>query len=253
MLHFRKTGEGSPVIVLHGLFGSLENLASLARAMSENHCVYSVDLPNHGRSAHVSQTSLQSMAYQLIEWMMQEKIPSAGWVGHSLGGKVAMEVALIRPDLVERLVVLDIAPVAYAPAHNEIFAGLRSLPLANLNSRTDADALLAEYVTEPGVRSFLLKNLVKVDSGFAWRMNLEELWRNYSQLLAANSQSVYAGPVLLIKGEKSDYLKPEYRTEVASRFPAASLKIVSGAGHWLHVDKSGLVNGIVSRFIGGDP
>lgn len=249
MLHFRKTGEGSPVIVLHGLFGSLENLSSLSRALSESHCVYSVDLPNHGRSSHTSRTSLALMADQLADWMLQQDLQSACWIGHSLGGKLAMEVALARPAQVSRLVVLDIAPVAYAPSHDRIFAGLRAIPLENLESRADADTLLAEQVSEPAVRNFLLKNLVRQNGGFVWRMNLELLWREYSRLLTANREGVYAGPVLLVKGEQSDYLQVQHRAEIARRFPAAELKIAAGTGHWLHVDKADLVNGIVSRFI----
>ncbi len=249
MLHFRKTGEGSPVIVLHGLFGSLENLSSLSRALSETHCVYSVDLPNHGRSSHTSRTSLALMADQLADWMLQQDLQAACWIGHSLGGKLAMEVALARPAQVSRLVVLDIAPVAYAPSHDRIFAGLRAIPLENLESRADADTLLAEQVSEPAVRNFLLKNLVRQNGGFVWRMNLELLWREYSQLLTANREGVYAGPVLLVKGEQSDYLQVQHRAEIARRFPAAELKIAAGTGHWLHVDKADLVNGIVSRFI----
>ncbi len=160
-----------------------------------------------------------------------------------------MEVALAQPAVVDRLVVLDIAPVSYEPSHNEIFAGLQAISVANPESREEADAVLAEYVADRSVRSFLLKNLVRQTSGFAWRMNLDLLWREYSQLLAANREGVYIGSVLFVKGEKSDYLNAEHRAAIESRFPAAELKIASGTGHWLHVDKAELVNGIVSRFI----
>jgi esterase len=254
MLYFRvadqEKSNRSSLILIHGLFGSLENLAGIARLLSPFFNVYSIDLPNHGRSPHLSDCTLSSMSDMLVHWMDEHGLESACIVGHSLGGKVAMELALSHPNRVEQLVVLDIAPVAYLPRHEQILAGLLSIQPHLLNSRAQADNLLAQYVPELAVRTFLLKNLVKENDQFKWRMHLTDLHHNYSNLISANRKGIYTGSTLFVKGENSDYIKDHYKDDIAERFSNVQLKIVPDTGHWLHAEKPNLVSRIVLKALG---
>lgn len=249
MLYHRCSGAGEPLILIHGLFGSLENLGAVARVLAKQYQVYSIDLPNHGRSSHLPQANLETMAQQVNEWMSEQDIQAAHVVGHSLGGKVAMELALTAPDKVERMVVIDIAPVAYAPKHDRIFEGLLAIDPAAVGERGEADRVLAEYVPEAAVRSFLLKNLVKAGDGFAWRMNLNDLHRLYPQLVKGNRMGAFARDVLFLKGADSDYLSSKHKEDIVERFPAAQLRVVEGTGHWLHAEKPELVGKLILKFL----
>lgn len=248
MLHFRETGEGPPLVLIHGLFGSLENLGGLARPLAERFRVYSVDLPNHGRSPHSEGATLASMAAQLSQWLQERGLASARLLGHSLGGKVAMELALSQPEKVERLLVMDIAPSAYKNRHQSVFEGLQAIQPERLATRAEAEEILNGHVAEPGVRSFLLKNLVKSGSGFQWRMNLPELARAYPQLIAENRSGSFTAPTLFVKGGRSDYLQEQHGPDVHSRFPHAQFKVVADAGHWLHAEKPAIVAALAMRF-----
>jgi esterase len=250
-LYFRQAGEGEPLLLIHGLFGSLENLGALARPLAETFKVYSLDLPNHGRSPHVNSMNLKSMTDDLLAWLDEQKLQQVHLLGHSLGGKVAMELALRHPQRVKSLIVLDIAPVDYPPHHNQVFAGMLALDSTQLQSRSDADRQLQSHVPETAVRSFLLKNLVREPGGgFSWRMNLSVIHRDYQQLIAGNrSNAVFDGNTLFIKGGNSDYLQTKYRSEILERFPRAAIKIVPGTGHWLHAEKPELVARLVKRFL----
>ena len=248
-LHFKKLGSGEPVVLIHGLFGSLENLGVLARELSNHYSVYAIDLPNHGKSPHHESISLAEMAESVKTWFSDLEHASARFLGHSLGGKVAMELALSAPNLVSHLAVIDIAPVKYEPSHESVFRGLMSFDPAVINSRTEADAYLQKFVPEPAVRSFLLKNLVRGDKGFYWRMNLSGLHANYEKLIEANRlDNTFDGSTLFLKGEHSDYLLEAYRDEIIRRFSNASSKVIHNTGHWLHAEKPELVTRIVENF-----
>lgn len=252
MLHVKVAGEGEPLVLLHGLFGSLENLGAVARFLTSDFKVYSVDLPNHGRSSHRDGADLVHMAKAVSRWMGEAGLGSAGLVGHSLGGKVAMEIALSHPDRVNGVAVIDIAPVTYPPRHQDVFAGLNAINPAVVASRAEAEALMAPHVTQEPVRSFLLKNLVKTDNGFEWRMNLQDIQQQYVHLIAENrSDAAYAGPVLFLKGGNSDYIKSDYRQAITRRFPHAQLKIVPDTGHWLHAEKPELTATLIRKFFLG--
>lgn len=252
VLHHKVAGAGDPLILIHGLFGSLENLGGIARQLAEHYTVYSIDLPNHGRSPHTDATDLSSLADHVLQWMDAQSISCAHLLGHSLGGKAAMEVALRRPERVRRLVVMDIAPVHYEPHHDGVFDGLLSFNPCELTSRTEADKLLAKSVSELPVRSFLLKNLVKqAEGGFAWRMNLPVIHRDYPQLIQGNiNDCSFNGRVLFLKGGNSDYILEKHREDILSRFPQATLKAVSNTGHWLHAEKADLVSKLTLSFLG---
>ncbi|HEY6528600.1 MAG TPA: alpha/beta fold hydrolase [Cellvibrionaceae bacterium] len=252
MLYSRSQGQGEPVILLHGLFGSMENLGALARPLAEFYSVHSLDLPNHGRSPHTQTTDLASMAAAVELWMDAQGVAKAALIGHSLGGKTAMELALKLPDRITGLVVIDIAPVHYPPHHNEVFTGLSQVDPATISQRSEAEALMLPFVPELAVRSFLLKNLVKEDSGFRWRMNLPVISRDYPALIAGNRPGIYTGPVLFLKGGNSDYVTAAHKDAILSRFPQAQLKIIPDTGHWLHAEKPELVSGLIGRFLRGE-
>ncbi len=249
--HYPSRGsEHPPLILIHGLFGSHENLGAIARRFSEQFETYSIDLPNHGCSSHCESANLPKMAELVADWMKKAGFSQAYILGHSLGGKVAMELALTHSDLVNKLVVMDIAPVCYPPHHHNVFQGLLSLAPSGLSSRQEADKQLEKYVPEMPVRSFLLKNLVKTsDGGFSWKMNLAGLYADYPGLIQRNTQQgIFSGEVLFLKGGNSDYIQEKYWPEIVKQFPHASAKIVADTGHWLHAEKPDIVARLTTRF-----
>jgi esterase len=252
-LFFREYGgsDGPPVVLVHGLFGSLENLAVLATKLADQFKVYSVDLPNHGRSPHSPSISLRTLANDLGQWLNEQNLHSAHFVGHSLGGKTVMELALTSPQRCLKLAVLDIAPVTYRPHHQAIFQGLMSIDLSRLTSRRNADDLLKPYVDDAAVRAFLLKNLVKTDIGFSWRMNLPVLWHDYQALIASNIEPAepFKGEVLFVKGSDSPYIQEQHRAAILARFPNAKLRIIENTGHWLHAEKPRVIANLLARFL----
>ncbi|WP_415902870.1 alpha/beta fold hydrolase [Neptuniibacter sp. QD29_5] len=237
-LNYQIHGEGEPLIILHGLFGTLENWGAQIKVLSEHFQVIAADMRNHGRSPHSAEIDYELMASDIAELMQDLKLNKAHIIGHSMGGKAAMQFAITHPELIAKLVIVDIAPVEYTPHHDDVFKGLFSVDLASLKSRSDADKQLADYVDELGVRAFLLKNLYRTkDKKFAWRMNLDALHSQYSNISAAPQGNPYTNPVLFIKGAKSDYLLPKYRDAVLGLFPKADYKIIQSAGHWPHAEK----------------
>ena len=250
-LHARRSGAGQAVLLLHGLFGSGGNLGALARSLHDEYDVCTVDLPNHGRSGWLQTPDIPSMAQSLLQWMDDYSLPAVHLVGHSLGGKVAMQLALQCPGRVLSLVVADIAPVAYSGRHDEVFAALEAVAAGRCSSRDAAATLMARHLQEEGVVQFLLMSLQRDKSGvFRWRMDVHGLRSAYARLLAAPAAGqTYDGPVLFIKGGESNYLLAQHWPEITALFPAADIKIMPGCGHWLHVQKPQLFNAIVARFL----
>ena len=248
-IHFKRFGEGPPLLLLHGLFGSLENLGVLSRDLSQHFSVYALDLPNHGQSEHSASTSIPELCGQVKAWLDTQGLHEIVAVGHSLGGKIAMELALTYPSLVKQLVVLDIAPVKYASHHNKIFQGLLSIEPEALQTRGDADKQLSEYVGEAAVRSFLLKNLEKREGAYRWKMNLPILHRDYGQLIESNCEGEWPGQALFVRGGSSDYILEEHLPEIRSRFPQAKVETVAETGHWLHAEKPQEVLGFIKLFL----
>ena len=244
-------GSGPAVILMHGLFGSGGNLGALARSLAEQYCVHSLDLPNHGRSAWMEQASLPRMADAIMTWMDGQGLTQASLVGHSLGGKLAMEIALTAPQRCSALVVADIAPVPYPPHHDDVFAALDAVSDARVGSRNEAAEIMSAHLEEEGVIQFLLMSLNRGDDGsYNWRFNLEGIKQDYAAVRAEpDVDAPYQGPVLFIKGGDSDYILPEHRERVLQLFPRAEMKIMPGCGHWLHAQQPALFNGIVTRFL----
>ena len=250
-LHVTRSGAGRPVVLLHGLFGAGGNLGALARVLQDSFEVCSVDLPNHGRSGWSQQANLAGMALGLSEWMDGQALSAAAFVGHSLGGKVAMQLALEQPARVSALVVADIAPVAYPPQHEAVFAALEAVAAAGCSSRAAAAELMHEYLEEPEVIQFLLTSLQRDPEGnYRWRFNLDGIRAGYHALRSAPvSGQIYDGPTLFIKGGESGYIQERHRALILSMFPVAHVKVMPGCGHWLHAQQPRLFNGIVNRFL----
>ena len=249
-LHYQQIGQGPDVIVIHGLFGSLENLNVISKHLSSDYTVTSVDLRNHGLSEHSSQMSYSLMAQDIIDLMDELGIEHAHFIGHSMGGKVAMQCALNFAGRVTKLAILDIAPVTYQERrHDNIFTALDASAQQVINDRKQADLLLADYIDEPGVRQFLLKSLKKDDLGMQWKFNHTVLQQEYANILAAPTGTPYSGPTLVLKGSLSPYIDSSQRPAFLAVFPNCQAKVIQGAGHWLHAEKPSAVNIAITGFL----
>lgn len=237
-LHFREQGRGSPLVILHGLFGSLENWAFISQQLSEILQVFSVDQRNHGQSPHSPEMNYSLMAEDVGEFVEERGLLKTSLLGHSMGGKVAMQFALRYPDQVERLVIVDMAPRAYRPAHEEIFRALLALNLNQFQTRAQIDDALSAGIPDLTTRRFLLKGLTRTASGsFNWKFDLPSLYHNYSFLNeATESDQPFEGPTLFIRGEKSDYIREQDLPEIQHLFPGSKVVTISGAGHWVHAE-----------------
>ena len=237
-LHFQKSGEGPPVILLHGLLGSLQNWQHTARQLSKDFTVLALDLRNHGRSSHADEFSYPALTGDLLEFLADQQFELASLVGHSLGGKVAMHFALLHPARVTKLVVVDIAPKAYPPRHENTLASLLALDLAGARTREDLDAMLAPSVADRGLRQYLLKNAQRNElGGFRWRANLPALHANYEQLREAMPRNHPANtPALFIRGGRSRYVLDEDCAQLTRWFSRAEVQTIADAGHWVPTD-----------------
>jgi esterase len=251
-LFHRETGTGFPLIILHGLFGSLTNWDSMARKLGEFSKVSTVDQRNHGRSPHDPVHTYAAMADDLFELFASQGLHRASLLGHSMGGKAAMEFALSHPEWVDRLLVVDIAPVMYPPGHDTIFNGLESIDPSRYNSRSEIDRALALRIPDERVRQFLLTNLRREEGGgYAWKFNLDALKRNYPGLNAAIEPRGrrFDGPVLFLRGGRSSYVRDEYLNGIDRIFPHYNVETVDGAGHWIHADAPDLFLDAVRKFL----
>lgn len=251
-LHATSAGSGQPLVLLHGLFGAGNNLGAVARHLQDRYRVHSLDLPNHGRSPWLDgDASLADMADSVHHWMVHHGLGSAALLGHSLGGKVAMQLALSRPETVTALVVADIAPVSYPPRHDAVFAALDAVARRDCPSRREAALIMSDHLPEPDMVQFLLASLRRDKDGcYRWRFNLEGIRRGYGAVLEPPpAKGSYPGPVLFVKGGQSDYILESHRGHILNLFPKTALKIMPASGHWLHAQQPGLFNSIVGRFL----
>lgn len=250
-LHDSVLGDGPDVVLLHGLFGQGSNLGSIARALQAEFKVHSPDLPDHGHSPWTERPCIQSYAEAIAGWMDERHIPRAHFVGHSLGGKVAMELALTQPVRVDRLVVADIAPVAYPPGHEGVLQGLTNVIEAGCTSRQEAGEVLARTVDDPGVIQFLLLSLMRDSDGpCRWRLNHKGIQEAYGRFREALSADVpFDGDTLFIRGANSDYVREEYEPEMSALFSHYRVETIPGTGHWLHAEKPSAFNQLVLDFL----
>ncbi len=250
-LAYQETGEGEAIIILHGLFGSSDNWLSIAKELSSSYKIYLLDQRNHGDSPHTDDFSYAAMAGDLAEFIEEHQIKNPIVMGHSMGGKTVMRFALEHPELLQKLVVVDIAPRHYPPHHQTILAGLKSIDVESLKSRKDADNALGEYIKEPGVRQFLLKNLGRSkQGGYEWKMNLSVIDEKIENVGEATPDTKsFEKPVLFINGATSDYIKKADEEMIHKIFPQAVIRTIKGAGHWVHAEKPVEFVDILTSFI----
>jgi pimeloyl-ACP methyl ester carboxylesterase len=237
-LHFQSYGQGPPLIILHGLFGSLENWHSISLNLAADFQVFAVDQRNHGRSPHTPEMSYPLMAEDLKELVANQQIEAVNVLGHSMGGKTAMLFALTYPELVQKLIILDIAPRAYSDHHREILNALTLLDLTSLKSRAEMESQLAPSIPDLAVRRFLLKNVKRDQAGaFYWQMNLPAIEANYARLSeAVSNHGPFEKPTLFIRGECSNYIRDQDLHVIDKLFPQVEHCKITGAGHWVHAE-----------------
>lgn len=252
-LYYRQVGEtGTPIIILHGIFGSSDNWLTISKTIADNnHRVFLVDQRNHGRSPRSEVFDYESMASDLAGFIEEHQLDKPVLIGHSMGGKVVMQFAMDYPDQFSRLVVVDIAPKFYPVHHGEILRGLDAIPLEKIKSRTEADAVLSEYEPIPTVRQFLLKNLYRNEQGqFEWRLNLAVINREIhgvgEELMHARTVTE---PTLFIRGSESGYIQDEDIDSIRKIFPNVTLETIEGAGHWVQAQKPDEFVEVLSRFL----
>ncbi len=238
-LHFKKSGEGKPLLILHGLFGLGDNWATLSKAFAqEGFCVYQIDQRNHGRSLHSFDFNYAFMANDLKLLIEDEKIETADIIGHSMGGKTAMFFAREYPKLVNKMIVADISPAYYPQHHHSVLSALHSMDLSQLKSRKEAEEILRNALNDEGTIQFLLKNLYwKTDTQLDWRFGLQEIEDNIEMVgEALPGEDVIDVPTLFLKGEKSGYIQEEQEELIRKRFSNVEIKTVPNAGHWIHAE-----------------
>jgi esterase len=251
-LAFQERGSGPPVLILHGLFGSAGNWAGVARVLGDRFRVLSLDLRNHGASPWEPRMDYPALAEDVAEFIAAQKLGHAAIIGHSLGGKVAMTLALSAPRLVERLVVVDIAPVPRAATHLAEVEAMRGLDLVSVTRRAAADALLKPRIPDDAERAFLLQNLVFGEDGPRWRINLDAISSGMDDMAGFPAFSApYPGPVLVVRGALSDYVQDRDLPAFRRLFPAYRLVTIDGAGHWLHAERPQQFLDAVTPFLNG--
>ena len=239
MLNFKKFGEGeSTLIILHGLFGSLDNWQSIAQSFSKYFTVYILDQRNHGKSPHFQAHNYTVMAQDLKDFMDDNLIEKAHLLGHSMGGKTVMQFAVNFPYMIDKLVVADIAPKYYLPHHHDVLEALHSVDFSIDNSRDAIKEKIALTIKEQGTQQFILKGLNRISKDqFSWKFNLKVLSEqidNIGEELAG--YTYFTNPTLFLKGEKSNYILEEDYSKIEEMFPQSEIKIIRGAGHWLHAE-----------------
>jgi esterase len=251
-LSFKQYSDsGAPLVILHGLYGNQGNWSTHARQFAQHYAVYALDARNHGQSPWLDTMRLEEMAADVADTMDSLGLADAHLLGHSMGGKTAMLLALERPARVRSLVVVDIAPVAYARGTDKVLAALCALDPARLQSRNEADAQLARHIESKPVRDFLLTNLQRAaGGGFEWRINLPAIQRDFDAVTGwPDTGRSYTGRTLFIRGEQSDYILPEHHAAMRAQFPHGTLKTVANAGHWVHSEKPEAVQRLVENFL----
>lgn len=237
-LFYRSTGEGPPLIILHGLFGSSDNWLTHGKELGKSHKVFLVDQRNHGASPHDEMFTYDMMVEDLLQFIKQHDLIRPDILGHSMGGKVAMLFATKYPDQINKLIVVDIAPKFYPVHHNVILEGLKAIPIKTIKTRQEADEILANYVDIPPVRQFLLKNLKRVDDGFAWKMNLDTIYEHIANVgNGLEDDQTFEHETLFLRGSESDYIEDSDIPDLDAHFPKNDLVTIHGASHWVHVEE----------------
>ena len=255
-LHAAEYGSAAsaPLLILHGFLGSADNWHTLARRFGETAHVLAPDARNHGRSPHSDEFSYAVMAHDVIEIISERRLARAALLGHSMGGRTAMEVGLLRPDLVRALIIVDIAPRTYRPHHDEVLDALRSVDFSLAKERSQVEEQLARSIASPVVRQFLMKSLGRGEDGqFFWKMNLPVLERSYPEILrGVSGPGVYEGPALFIRGARSGYVTNDDLLPIQDSFPRAQV-VTLDCGHWVHAEQPELFARTVLEFLAKSP
>lgn len=249
-LFYRKIGEGRPLIILHGLFGQSDNWNSFGKQFADKgFAVYLVDMRNHGLSPHSDVWNYQAMSDDILELINDNDLTKDGKIillGHSMGGKTAMQFALQHPELLDKLIIVDVAPKHYPPHHQDVISGLNAVDLNKLKSRKEAEVILSKYIDDFGTKQFLLKNLywkentedIALPPNFAWRFNLKLIGKKINEISEAIPlNAVCLTPALFIRGAKSNYILDEDVKLINKKFPNSTLETIADAGHWVHVEQ----------------
>ena len=245
-------GTGPDLVILHGLLGAARNWGGIGRDLSADYRVSTLDLPNHGGSGWIDRMDYPTQAALVGDWIEAGAGGAAVVLGHSMGGKVAMTLALTRPSLVRALIVADIAPVAYAHDFGSLTRAMQQVPLDRMDSRADVDRYLAQKISDPRVRAFVLQNLDSSPTGFRWRPNLDVILRSQDSIMGFpefSPDASYGGAALFIGGGQSDYIRPAYHPTILKLFPRASFVQLPQAGHWLHADQPGEFLAEIRKFM----
>lgn len=238
--------NNSPIVLVHGLFGSLDNLGVLARDLVSDHDIIQVDMRNHGLSPRDLVMNYPAMAQDLLDTLDAQQIEKATFIGHSMGGKAVMALSALAPERIDRLVAIDIAPVDYhVRRHDEIFAAINAVTASEAKTRQQAAAVMREHLNEEGVIQFLLKSYVDGE----WRFNVPVLWEQYPHIVGWETIPAWDHPALFIPGGNSPYVTEAYRNELLAQFPQARAHVIAGAGHWVHAEKPEAVLRAIRRYL----
>ena len=250
-LNFKKFGNGFPLVILHGLMGSLDNWQTLAKQLGEDFEVYCIDQRNHGRSPHSDEFDYTLLVQDLVDFLHEQKIEKCHLLGHSMGGKTAMHLALEHSELVQKIIIVDIAPTAYEDRHRKVFKALNNVDLATLTDRATAENKLKEYIADNATIQFLLKNLYRDDANhFQWRFNLKALENAYDKISdGIHTHATFTNETLFIKGGNSDYINAGNYSEIMDLFPNNELAEIQQAGHWVHAEQPAQFIAIVKNFL----
>lgn len=238
ILHSKIIGEGKPLLILHGYFGASDNWKTLGSQFAENYQVHLIDQRNHGRSFHANEFNYEILADDLYNYIQYHQLEEIYLIGHSMGGKTAMLFAVTFPDLIDKLIIVDISPKEYKPHHDAILAGLNSVDFSKQTSRSLVDAQIANYIPEVGVRQFLLKNVYWREKGVLdYRFNLKSLTDNNAEIMKPLPiKTKFVKETLFLKGEKSDYIMLAEHLIIDAHFPNNKIVEIKNAGHWLHAE-----------------
>lgn len=250
-LNYKTFGSGDPIVIMHGLFGMLDNWQTIAKKLAEDYMVYLVDLRDHGKSEHTDEFNYPLLARDIAQFLESEWIHEAYVVGHSMGGKAALQLVKDYPDVVEKLIVVDIGIKTYQGGHEIILEALESVPIEDVKSRKDVEEQLSKYISEPGVRLFLMKNLTRnKEGGYRWKMNLSLLIKHYQDILAGITfDEIIDTPTLFIRGGKSKYITDEDVQDISANFEDMKLETVVNAGHWVHAEQPNELLSIIRSFL----
>ncbi|WP_336853447.1 esterase [Pseudescherichia vulneris] len=241
--------NNSPIVLVHGLFGSLDNLGVLARDLVNDHDIIQVDMRNHGLSPRSPEMNYPAMAQDLLDTLDAQGIEKATFIGHSMGGKAVMALTALAPERIDQLVAIDIAPVAYqVRRHDEIFAAIKAVMAAGATSRQQAAALMRQTLHEEGVIQFLLKSFIDGE----WRFNVPTLWDCYEEIIGWQTVPAWDRPALFVRGGQSPYVTEAHRDALLAQFPQARAHVIAGAGHWVHAEKPEAVLRAIRRYLAND-